>query len=215
MSWLHRPRASRGSIGAGDPSSPRGDPCPCSHDSPALAEVFSAFDAEHPVRLLDLGPALPTNLEFYDGFTSRLRIAHLLRDLEPYDPDEPGDETFVSTLSRLAQSDDDTFGLILIWDTLDYLNADRSAVLCHHLAAVADRGALIHAMTLTSGSMPSKPPGYEIAGPGRLVYRAGTGPRLAAPDTPPASVERRLEPFRISRSILLRHGVREFIGIRD
>lgn len=215
MSWLHRPRATPGSIGAGDPSPPRGDPGPCSHDSPALSEIFGAIDPERPVRLLDLGPALPTNLEFYDGLTNGIRIAHLLRDLEPYDPDEPTDETFVSTLDRLAPSDNETFELILIWNTLDYLNAPRSALLCHHLAAVAAHGAHLHAMTLTTGTMPVKPSAFEIAGPGRLIYRSESDQRIDAPDTPPAVIERRLDPFRVKRSVLLRHGVREFIGVID
>lgn len=215
MGWLHRPRASRGSIGSGEPPPPSGDPGPTFHDSPALAEIFGAIDPERPVRLLDLGPALPTNLGFYDGFTSGIRIAHLLRDLEPYDPDEPADEIFVSNLDRLAPSDNETFELILTWNTLDYLNASRSALLCHHLAAVAARGALLHAMTHTSGTMPAEPSAFEIAGPGRLNYRSEGDQRIEAPDTPPAVIERRIDPFRVKRSVLLRHGVREFIGILD
>lgn len=215
MSWLHRPRATPGSIGTGDSSPPRGDPGPCTHDSPALADIFGAIDPERPIRLLDLGPASPTNLDFYGGFTCGVRIAHLLRDLEPYDPDEPDDTAFVSSLDRIAPSDNEAFDLILAWDTLDYLTSARTSVLCHHLVAVAAHGAHIHAMTLSSGTMPSEPSAYEIAGPGRLVYRAGTDRVIDAPRIPPAAIERRLEPFRVSRSILLRHGVREFVGILD
>jgi len=215
MGWLHLPRANGGSIGVGDPSSPPGGPDPCSHDSPALAEVFSDFDQERRVRLLDLGPAIPTNLGFYDEFTNGVRIAHLLRDLEPFDPEQPADEAFVATLDRLAPSDNQSFGLILLWDTLDYLNASRSALLCHHLAAVAAHGALLHAMTTTSGTIPREPSGFEIADPGRLNYRPEGHQRIEAPDTPPAVIERRLDPFHVKRSVLLRHGVREFIGVLD
>lgn len=215
MGWLQRPRASHGSIGPGEPPPPSGDPGPNSHDSPTLAEIFGDIDPERPIRLLDLGPALPTNLAFFDDLTSGIRIAHLLRDLEPYNPEEPADEIFVSTLDRLAPSDNETFDLILTWNTLDYLNASRSALLCHHLAAVAAHGALIHAMTLTSGTMPAEPSAFEIDGPGRLIYRSESDRQIDAPDTPPAVTERRLDPFHVKRSVLLRHGVREFIGVLD
>jgi len=61
--------------------------------------------------------------------------------------------------------------------------------------------------------MPAGPTRYEITGPGRLVYRPTTAERVAAPNPPPALVERWLDPFKITRSVILRHGVREFIGL--
>ncbi|MEE4270100.1 MAG: hypothetical protein V2I67_00395 [Thermoanaerobaculales bacterium] len=212
MSWLRRSEAPHRPAGGQTPP-PRGDPPSVVHDAPALASALEAFDADHPVRLLDLGPALPANLGFYDCFTTGVRIAHLLRDLPPVDPEKPDDASFVSILDRIEPSDHTRFGLILAWNTLDYLTAERAALLSHHLAAVADHGALIHAMTFTAGTIPASPSGYEIVEPGRLIYRHADQPAITAPDIPPADAERRLGPFRVTRSILLRHGVREFVGI--
>jgi len=212
MSWLRRSDAPPRHTGGKTPP-PRGDPPSLAHGAPALASVLEAFDADHRVRLLDLGPALPANLDFFGGFTTGVRIAHLLRDLPPVDPEKPDDAPFVSILDRLEPADDSRFGLILAWNTLDYLTAERAALLSHHLAAVAEHGALIHAMTFTAGTIPASPSGYEIVGPGRLVYRHADQPAIEAPDITPADAERRLGPFRVSRSILLRHGVRELIGI--
>lgn len=90
-----------------------------------------------------------------------------------------------------------------------------NALLCHHLAAVAAHGALLHAMTLTSGTMPAEHSAFEIAGLGHLIHRSASDHRIEAPDTPPAVIERQHDPFRVKRSVLLRHGVREFIGVLD
>ena len=56
------------------------DEGPTVHDSPALTEILGSLDPERPVRVLDLGPALPTNLEFYSRISTGVRIVPLLRD---------------------------------------------------------------------------------------------------------------------------------------
>jgi hypothetical protein len=215
MGWLHRhvpieETADGGIVGRldGENDSP-------AHDSPALAEVFSSIDADHPVRVLDLGPASRVNLEFYSEFANGVRIAHLLRSDDLKRTSEPEDDSFVSLLDRLAPSGEETFGLILGWDILDHLHHEQPSILAHHLAAVADRGARLHVMTTTTDTMPAEPTRFEIDGPGRLVYRPTTERRITAPDPPPAQVERWLDPFRITRSVILRHGIREFLATLD
>jgi len=100
-----------------------------------------------------------------------------------------------------------------MWDLLNYLVDDQPSLLAHHLAAIAERGGRIHAMIVNAATMPSEPSRYELMEAGRLTYRPTTARRKTAPDTPPAQVERWLKPFRIERSFLLRHGIREFIAI--
>jgi len=210
MVWLHRPTADAEPVRGEVADRGRVIDDPAEHDSPALAEIFSSVDEERPVRILDLGPALPVNLAFYNSVAGSVRIADLVRGDNLRELDQRG---FVSLLGRLVSSANETFDLILAWDILDHLTAEQPGVLAHHLAAVADRGARIHLMTTTTDTMPAGPTRYEIAGPGRLVYRPTTAKRVPAPNPPPALVERWLDPFRITRSVILRHGVREFIGI--
>jgi len=192
-----------------------GPAAPDEHDSPALAEIFAAVDEDRPVRVLDLGPALRSNLEFYSPIASGVRIAHLLRgdDLEELRNSEP--DPFVSILERLSPADEEPFGLILVWDLLNYLVRGQPAILAHHLAAVAERGARIHAMIFTGQTMPAAPSRYELGASARLRYRPTTDARIDAPNPPAALVERWLDPFRVTRSFVLRHGVREFLGIFD
>jgi hypothetical protein len=212
MAWLQRPAPDAESVrsevvdragltdGAGE------------HDSPALAEIFSTVNDDRPVRILDLGPALPVNLAFYNTVAGSVRIADLARGDNLRDLDQRG---FVSLLGRLVSSTNEAFDLILAWDILDHMTAEQPSVLAHHLAAVADRGARIHLMTTMTDTMPAGPTRYEIAAPGRLVYRPTAEERVAAPNPPPALVERWLDPFTITRSVILRHGLREFIGLLD
>ncbi len=213
MGWLHRPSTAETTAGGGVIGRLSGENDSAAHDSPVLAEIFSSIDGEHPIRVLDLGSASRVNLEFYSAFASGVRIAHLLRGDDLKKASESDDVFFVSLLDRLSPSGDETFGLILAWDILDHLTDEQPSILIHHLAAVADRGARVHVMTTTADSMPAAPTQFEIDGPGRLVYRPTTEDLITAPNPSPAQVERWLDPFRITRSVILRHGIREFLAV--
>ena len=183
------------------------------HDSPALAEILTGLDPERPIRVLDLGPALQTNLDFYAKIANGVRIVPLLRDDGLEGLQQLDAESFAARLDRLLPIGDDAFGLFLMCDLLIYLVDEQPSLLARHLAAVAERGAAIHAMIVNAATMPSEPSRYELMEAGRLTYRPTTARRKTAPDTPPALVERWLKPFRIERSFLLRHGIREFIAV--
>ena len=213
MRWLHRSQAVSPTTALGeDVGAIEKGGGPAVHDSPALAEIISAIDPEHPIRVLDLGSALQTNLEYYATIGTGVRIVPLLRNngLEGLRSLEA--EAFSAMLDRLLPPNDIGFGLILMWDLLDYLVDDQPALLSRHLATVSEPGAKIHVMVITTETMPAEPSRYELLGAGRLAYRPTTPRRTTAPDIPPAKVERWIKPFRVERSFLLRHGVREFIA---
>ena len=215
MRWLRKSQAVPPTARGSDVKAAEKDRNPTVHDSPALSEIFTTLDPERPVRVLDLGPATPVNLEYYSAFASGVRIAHLLRDDDPAELEALDTGAFVSILDRLSPIEEDPFELILVWDLLNYLVNEQPTVLSHHLAAVATHGTQIHAMIVTAETMPSKPSRFELLDAGRLDYLPTTAQRTAAPDPPAAQVERWLNPFRITRSFLLRHGVREFLGVLD
>ncbi len=213
MRWLQRSQAVSPTALGRDVDVTEKDGEPAVHDSPALTEILAALDPERPVRVLDLGPALQTNLEYYATIGKRVRIVPLLRNdgldgLRALD-----EEAFTAMLDRLLPTENAEFDLILMWDLLNYLVDDQPSLLARHLAAVSHPGAKIHVMIITAETMPAEPARYEILDAGRLDYRSTTDRRTAAPDPPPAKVERWLKPFRVERSFLLRHGVREFIAV--
>jgi len=186
---------------------------PAIHDSPALAEIFATLDPDRPVRVLDLGSALQTNLDFYANIANGVRIVPLQRNDGLEGLQQLDAEGFSSRLDRLLPIGDETFGLVLMWDLLNYLVEEQPSLLAHHLAAITEHGASIHVMIVTTETMPTEPSRYELLDGGRLAYRPTTRSRTTAPDPPPAMVERWLEPLRVERSFLLRHGVREFIAV--
>jgi len=213
MRWLQRSRAVSQTALVEDVDGTGKGSETAVHDSPALTEILAALDPEHPVRVLDLGPALQTNLEYYATIGNRVRIVPLLRNdglegLRALDV-----EAFTDMLDRLLPKGTAEFDLVLMWDLLNYLVDEQASLLASHLAGISHPGAKIHVMIISGATMPAEPSRYEILDGGRLGYRSATDRRNPAPDPPPAKVERWLKPFRVERSFLLRHGVREFIAI--
>ena len=70
-------------------------------------------------------------------------------------------------------------------------------------------------MTYTTETMPASPCGFRLLEDHRLHYRPSTARRTDCSDPAPAMVERWLTPFRVVRAFVLRHGVREFLGVLD
>lgn len=213
MGWLRRSQAVSPTALVDDVDATDRDDDPAVHDSPALAEIISAIDPEQPVRVLDLGPALQTNLEYYATIGSGVRIVPLLRGDGLDGLRSLEDDAFSEMLDQLLPPEDVGFGLILMWDLLNYLIDDQPSLLARHLAKITAPGAKIHLMVITAETMPEEPSRYELLDTGRLTYRPTTDRRATAQDPPPAKVERWLRPFRVERSFLLRHGVREFIAV--
>ncbi len=213
MRWLQRSQAVSPTARGIDAKTRGEDEDPAVHDSPALAEIFATLDSERPMRILDLGPALQTNLDFYTTIASGVRIVSLLRNEGLEGLRQLDAEAFAARLDQLLPVCEDGFALVLMWDLLNYLVDEQPSILARHLAAVSEHGGKVHAMVVNAPRMPAEPSRYELLDAGRLAYRPTTSRQATSPDCPPALVERWLAPFRVERSFLLRHGVREFIAV--
>jgi len=183
--------------------------------SPALAELAASLREDATLRVLDLGPAVRENLEHFSRFGGGVRIAHLLRsrDIETIRAFDAA--AFRKTLERRVPATGEPYDLILVWDLFNYLGDDLAVLLTQHLAGVSRGGALLYAMTYTADTMPSSPSVFRVCAGNSLIYRPTTDRFEEASNPPPALVERWLKPFRVIRSFILRHGVREFLAILD
>ena len=121
MRWLRNSPAVSPAAGRSHTEFTEKDEDPTVHDSPALTEILASLDPDRPVRVLDLGSALQTNLDFYANIANGVRIVPLQRNdglvgLQQLDAD-----AFAVRLNRLLPIGGDAFGLVLVWDLLNYL----------------------------------------------------------------------------------------------
>jgi len=190
------------------------EPQPPLYRSPTLRALVSRLTSEDGYHVLDLGGAAGANVEFFSRFSSRLQIADLpdalasgdLRSLLLADPS--------AAFRKVLPVTRDPFDVVLAWDVLNYLTREQLGCLAAHLGRVCSQRALMLAFVSTTREMPSVPMVFKIVDEQTLFLQ----PRLPAirqsPRFPPAEIERLMAGFAVVQSVLMRHGVQEYLFIR-
>lgn len=228
MKWFRR---RGGPAVADDEPSPRP---PHSHPSLALSELLRTppFDgrASRRLHVIDLGPALGENISFLaESFPCSVEVVDLFASLPALAGTDPE-----GTIDQALPADGEPADLVLAWDVLNYLSKEQFRAAGRRLAQRCRPGATLFAMIVTAPDMPHRPGSYLLrhsrAGGGRggtgagqpvessieLLYRhEGEAGRRAAPRFRPAEVDAMLPGFSVRRSMLLRHGIQEFLLRRD
>ncbi len=229
MKWFRR----RGGPAAADEEAATRPPH--SHPSPTLSELLrtAPFTGREPSRrlhVIDLGPALGENISFLaESFPCSVEVVDLFASL----PALPGTDP-EGTISRALPADGGPADLVLAWDVLNYLSKEQFRAAGRRLAQRCRPGATLFAMIVTAPDMPYRPGSYVLrpakaeggrggTGAGQpaessleLYYRhEGDAGRRAAPRFRPAEVDAMLPGFSVRRSVLLRHGIQEFLLRRD
>jgi len=176
------------------------------HRSPGLKAALAGLSARVGCRVLDLGPALPANIDFLSGFASHLSIADLSAD----DGLAPGTDLWRRRLADIAGP----FDLVLVWDLLSHLDRQQARDLVGWLKPATRQGGALFLLVHEGPEMPARPQVFEIRSDEQILYRPSGLGAIAAPRIPPAEVARLLSGFRIDASFVLRHGVREYVAVR-
>jgi hypothetical protein len=170
--------------------------------------MLTGFSPGDDVRVLDLGPALPENVEFLSGVASRMHFVDALRESLDVGP-------ALRAMKMLGRTHQSAFHLLLLWDCLNYLPGDQGASLVAAVAPLCHPEARCLAMIFTSDTMPAAPTRYRIVDDRRLTYERSTTDLAGAPQMTPAAVEELLAGFSIEHSFVLRNGIREYVATRD
>jgi hypothetical protein len=166
-------------------------------------------------RILDLGPAIGSNVTFFSRLPCNLFIADLHEALFPGSAEGVMHRRdFFDGLLTAELPEESDFDLILAWDLLNYLDPEELGALSSHLAAVCSPGAVLFAMITTRKVMPNKPPHFRILDPSRLSYEIESGVKREAPRYKEPELERAMPEFVVQSTFLLRNGMQEYLFTR-
>jgi hypothetical protein len=184
------------------------------YSSPGLEEALRGVPDDGSCRVLDLGPSVADNVEFVSSFASYLQIVDAI-DRDPSASGlEGGGFGRLSGLQSLFEKHRRSFGLVLMWDVLNYLSIDRAERLLQSVAELCLPGARLHTIVFATDTMAAVPNRYRILYNARLAYESATTELRGAPDLPPAAVQKLLRGFRVEHSFVLQHGVHEYVATR-
>jgi 2-polyprenyl-3-methyl-5-hydroxy-6-metoxy-1,4-benzoquinol methylase len=190
------------------------EPQPPLYRSPTLQALVSRLSSEGAYHILDLGVASGANVEFFSRFSCRLQIADLpealasekLRPLLTADP--------VAAFRMILPVSWAPFDVVLAWDVLNYLTREQFDSLAAHVGSLCRPGALVLAFVSTTKEMSSAPLVFKIVDDQTLLLWKQTTAVRPSPRFPPAEVGRLMSGFAVVQSVVMRHGVQEYLFVR-
>ena len=183
------------------------------HKSLALPSVLGAMARRPKSHVLDLGPAIGSNVEYLSDFGCRLSIEDLyLTRTTAADGEELGPEFFEQLVPL---PDGPQFDVVFAWDLFNYLSRKELGRLTARLRQACKPGAQVLALIWIHKSIPAQPIRFRFRGSDQLVYDRRTALERPGPRFQPAEINQLMSGFQVDRSFLLRHGIQEYLFVRE
>ena len=183
------------------------------YSSLGLNALLRFLEDGHVYTILDLGPVLSANVEFWSRIPCRLHVEDFYsryRERSSGSSEDAAESTFQDIL---CFGDGTRFDMVLAWDLFNYLDLNEIGSLIRRLALWCERGALLFALVSSQVTIPAEPRRFRILDTERLLVETGTMETRQNPRHQPRDLAKILSGFRVSSSFLLRNGVQEYVFI--
>lgn len=189
---------------------------PGSYRSLGLLRIAEHLGRVDKPLVLDLGHPLQENLDYLSRFPARIFFEGL-GDVLPIlqtppvadsDPDELPPDPFAGLFIYPGTV---RFDLVLAWDFFDYLRPDQITELYRRLVPHLARDCLLFCLASSRPQIPASPQRYRVLGDDRLGYQTLGPERIPGPRHRALELQTRLGGFSPERSVLLQHGVQEYL----
>ena len=183
----------------------------------ALNVLYDQLRHQRKYHILDLGPALGGNVDFFSQFSCKVYIEDFYRTLTSFDFFSPEDGfSYQAVFEYLLPYRKNTrFDIILTWDIFNYLERDEFQALIAHLSHFCHKGTLLFALISTSKYIPEKPMTFRILDQKRLLYQTNSTVLRQCPTYQQTDLNQLMPNFRVCNSFLLRNGFKEYLFARQ
>jgi hypothetical protein len=183
------------------------------HRSLALPSVLGTMARGPKSHVLDLGPAIGSNVEYLSEFGCRLSIQDLyLTKTTSADGEELGTEFFEQLVPL---PDGPQYNVVFAWDLFNYLTRKELGRLTARLRQACQPGAQVLALIWIHKTIPAQPIRFRFRGNDQLAYDRRTALERPGPRFQPAEINQLMSGFQVDRSFLLRHGIQEYLFVRE
>jgi hypothetical protein len=183
------------------------------YKSLGLSVLLDPVRGDRTFSILDLGPALEANVQFWSQFSCWLYIHNFYRSYRKWKtavvPGEVSEEAAFSAL--LPFSDETVFDIILAWDLFDYFDLRALEALVQRLSRWCRPGTRFFALISSLPNIPVSPTLFRIRNREQIIYEIPTQATRPCPRHEPRDILRLMARFTVRNSFLLRHGIREYV----
>ncbi len=180
----------------------------------ALARFLASLSAREQPRLLDLGPVVGSNVNFFgEQLGCKIFVEDLSKDVDRFVRDGKIDELPAHFAKRFPQADDSIDG-ILCWDLFDYIDKAAAQALAAQLARILRRDGVLLAMFSTAELKPGAAATYTrhlVVDQTSLQARPYPAARGKQRPLLNRDIQRLFEPLRIAEQFLLKTNMREVL----
>jgi hypothetical protein len=177
--------------------------------SKVLPKFLAALSSREAPVLLDLGPVVGTNVEFFgERLACRIHVLDLLTDVEAHSRGGGGEGLAEVLAARITLPYDSVDGL-LCWDLFDFLDRPTGQSLARHLVKLLKPGGALYAFF---GTTPIELRQYtRYVADGDQAFRLRTSPATPVTRLVLANrdIGRMFEPLAVTESVLLKSSTRE------
>jgi hypothetical protein len=190
---------------------------PQSNTSLALNALYYQLRHEKKYAILDLGPALGANVEFFSQFSCRIHIEDLYHTLSSFDFFSPEDGFTYETVFEylLPYTHNTRLDVILSWDIFNYLERDEFESLISHLGHFCHKGTLLFSLISTLKHIPDQPTAFRILDQETLQYQTRSNVLRPCPGYQQTDLNHLMPRFRVCNSFLLRNGFKEYLFVYE
>ena len=195
--------------GFASPAAPRADePVMVSK---ALPKFFNLLAPRSAPLLLDFGPVVGGNVEFYgERLGCKLFIEDLIGDVDRHARAGTTGELAASFKTRFRHADGTVDG-ILCWDLFDFLDKASVLALSQQIVRMLRPGGAVMGLFCTSGVERSTYTKFQIVDEKNLRCRSHNGLGGARRALPNRDIIKMFEGLNVSESFLLKNNTREML----
>ncbi len=187
-------------------------PEPEASASLALKVLYDQLRHQRKYHILDLGPALGDNVDFFSQFSCKVYIEDFYRTLTSFDYLSEDKLSYQAVFEYLLPYQKNTrFDIILGWDLFNYLERDELQSLILHLGHFCHKGTLLFALISTSKYIPEEPTTFQIVNHDRLLYQTNSTVLRQCPEYQQTDLNQLIPNFHVCNSFLLRNGFKEYL----
>jgi len=211
MAWLRHAGAAATAASTAVEVPP--EPLRVEHSAPGLKEALGRLP-QPGAKVLDLGPALASNVAFFNRIGARLRIydlEDLLRGEGLWDLPAKASVWQRRAEPLFSCGAGERYDLVLAWDLPNYLGRERWPVVARAIVRRLAPGGMLHLVARTGRQMPTLPSYFRWSGGDVVREEQRESDAVTPPRFNHGEVERLHEGLVAARSFLDRHGLQEFL----